>query len=411
MLARVRPTARRARRFDGSTSGLGRRWRRRRSRAAPGLARAAPTLRAQLVELPTSCAGTTSRRARRARGLPGARHAAGVEPPRRLPVGAEVDAGARRAAGRAAAGATSSAPWRARAPTTRRAAGTGGDDARQPAAAVAQRRPTTPIPGDLRVVAGDLEGDSASAAGLKTLLADAFYWTDNDIVVQTRSMYGGAHRAARRQLPARPRRPRSRTSTTSATSAPRAAVASGADRGAAGTASARSGRCPGRAQTPSGCARRRARRERRPRRRRPAGGVRAAGHPRQQPRASAASASGSARASSAACSRLAYAFDRRRRACAPTAPIESGLRRRCCAHLARRRTRSSRSATTGAARWRTRPGGWRPRSPAALDARAASGQPVRLLAHSMGGLLARTMQLERPDVWNRMMSQRRARAC
>ena len=34
---------------------------------------------------------------------------------------------------------------------------------------------------------------------------------------------------------------------------------------------------------------------------------------------------------------------------------------------------------------------------AALDARDASGQPVRLLAHSMGGLVARTMQLERPD--------------
>ncbi len=31
---------------------------------------------------------------------------------------------------------------------------------------------------------------------LKTLLADAFYWTDNDLCVQTRSMYGGAPRAA-----------------------------------------------------------------------------------------------------------------------------------------------------------------------------------------------------------------------
>src|SRR5690606_38731436 len=50
-----------------------------------------------------------------------------------------------------------------------------------------------PIAGELRVVAGDLEGDSV-ASWLKTLLADAFYWTDNDIVVQTRSMYGGAPR-------------------------------------------------------------------------------------------------------------------------------------------------------------------------------------------------------------------------
>ncbi len=51
------------------------------------------------------------------------------------------------------------------------------------------------IPGDLRVVAGDMEGDSVTS-WLKTLLADAFYWTDNDLVVQTRSMYGGAPRAA-----------------------------------------------------------------------------------------------------------------------------------------------------------------------------------------------------------------------
>ena len=51
-----------------------------------------------------------------------------------------------------------------------------------------------PIAGDLRVVAGDLQGDSVTS-WLKTLLADAYYWTDNDIVVQTRSMYGGAPRA------------------------------------------------------------------------------------------------------------------------------------------------------------------------------------------------------------------------
>ncbi|MGL6111615.1 MAG: DUF7379 domain-containing protein, partial [Rubrivivax sp.] len=51
-----------------------------------------------------------------------------------------------------------------------------------------------PIPGQLRVLAGDLEGDSVMS-WVKTLLADAFYWTDNDLVVQTRSMYGGAARA------------------------------------------------------------------------------------------------------------------------------------------------------------------------------------------------------------------------
>src|SRR4029450_13916919 len=52
---------------------------------------------------------------------------------------------------------------------------------------------TEPVPGELRVVAGDIQGDSV-VSWLKTLLSDAFYWTDNDLVVQTRSMYGGAPR-------------------------------------------------------------------------------------------------------------------------------------------------------------------------------------------------------------------------
>ena len=51
------------------------------------------------------------------------------------------------------------------------------------------------IDGELRVVAGDLQGDSVGT-WLKTLLADAYYWTDNDIVVQTRSMYGGSPRSS-----------------------------------------------------------------------------------------------------------------------------------------------------------------------------------------------------------------------
>jgi pimeloyl-ACP methyl ester carboxylesterase len=50
------------------------------------------------------------------------------------------------------------------------------------------------VSGDLRVLAGDLAGDSVTS-WLKTLLSDAFYWTDNDLVVQTRAMYGGSPRA------------------------------------------------------------------------------------------------------------------------------------------------------------------------------------------------------------------------
>lgn len=50
-----------------------------------------------------------------------------------------------------------------------------------------------PLPGELRVIAGDIEGDSIRS-WVKTLLSDAFYWTDNDLIVQTRSMYGGGQR-------------------------------------------------------------------------------------------------------------------------------------------------------------------------------------------------------------------------
>lgn len=54
---------------------------------------------------------------------------------------------------------------------------------------------SAPVGGDLRVVAGDLEGDSIGS-WVKTLVSDGFYWTDNDLVVQTRSMYGGVPRRA-----------------------------------------------------------------------------------------------------------------------------------------------------------------------------------------------------------------------
>ncbi|MEG0633641.1 MAG: CHAT domain-containing protein [Pseudomonas sp.] len=52
----------------------------------------------------------------------------------------------------------------------------------------------TPLDSELRVIAADMEGDSLTS-WLKTLLADTYFWTDNDLVVQTSSMYGGAPRA------------------------------------------------------------------------------------------------------------------------------------------------------------------------------------------------------------------------
>ena len=44
-----------------------------------------------------------------------------------------------------------------------------------------------------------------------------------------------------------------------------------------------------------------------------------------------------------------------------------------------------------------------------MVAREKSGQPVRIVAHSMGGVLARTMALECPKVWERMMAHPTAR--
>lgn len=51
-----------------------------------------------------------------------------------------------------------------------------------------------PVPGQLRVVAGDVAADSLGS-WVKTLVSDAYYWQDNDFVVQTSSMYGGVPRA------------------------------------------------------------------------------------------------------------------------------------------------------------------------------------------------------------------------
>jgi len=55
--------------------------------------------------------------------------------------------------------------------------------------------PLDPVASSLYVIAGD-SGGGGAGAWLKTLMADAFFWTDNDMVVQTRSMYGGVPRDA-----------------------------------------------------------------------------------------------------------------------------------------------------------------------------------------------------------------------
>jgi pimeloyl-ACP methyl ester carboxylesterase len=46
---------------------------------------------------------------------------------------------------------------------------------------------------------------------------------------------------------------------------------------------------------------------------------------------------------------------------------------------------------------------------AALDQAERDGQPVRIIAHSMGGIVVRTMIAERPDVWKRMCAHQASR--
>ena len=58
----------------------------------------------------------------------------------------------------------------------------------------AVNNPTRPVGGDLAVIAGDLEADSVWRR-LLTLIADKFYAGEHDLVVNTGSMYGGAPRA------------------------------------------------------------------------------------------------------------------------------------------------------------------------------------------------------------------------
>ena len=267
------------------------------------------------------------------------------------------------------------------------------------------------IPGDLRVVAGDLQGDSIGS-WVKTLLSDAFYWTDNDLVVQTRSMYGGAPRAASAAAPGASflldRGAKVTHFNYFANDSTVAAIASalidaapkdfaaigplswaGEDAGGtrAAKAVARSRGGPG--ANPAD---------------RPAvivlpgilgsnlaldgkriwlgfrfvnGLMKLAWDPATASRVTPDGPIGSSyddliERLADSHEVIAFAFDWRR-------PIED---------------EAQRLAT---------------QVEALLAARNTSQQPVRLLAHSMGGLVARTMQLEKPDTWNRMMARDGAR--
>lgn len=263
--------------------------------------------------------------------------------------------------------------------------------------------PAAPLRGQLRVVAGDMQGDSI-VSWVKTLLTDAFFWTDNDMVVQTRSMYGGTARAAE-------------------------GASFVLDRGAEVThfqyfANERSVRAIAQGLI-----------EERPADFRPIGPLSWAGK----------DASGTRAALAATRSRAGAVAER------PAVFVLPGI---LGSHLAVEGKRiwlsvrilnglqrlawdeaSNRVADDGpigssyddliehlAESHEVIPFGFDWRRPledeavrlaiavdGALRVRMSSKQPVRLVAHSMGGLLARTMQLVRPQVWQRMLARDGAR--
>ncbi|HZF79774.1 MAG TPA: hypothetical protein VEZ89_08280, partial [Rubrivivax sp.] len=261
-----------------------------------------------------------------------------------------------------------------------------------------------PIAGELRVVAGDLQGDSVMG-WVKTLLSDAYYWTDNDIVVHTRSMYGGAPRAGGASF-LLDQGGKSTHFNYFANERTAGAVVAGlvqaapagfrpigplswAGQDSSGLRGARVARDREAGQAPA---------------ERPAvfvlpgilGSHLRAGDKRiwlslrlvggLDKLKYTPGADGSVLPDgpvgiiyddlidhlTASHEVIPFGFDWRR-------PIEEEARRLADA------------------------------VDAALDARSATGQPVRLLAHSMGGVLARTMQLERPQTWARLMRHEDAR--
>lgn len=258
-----------------------------------------------------------------------------------------------------------------------------------------------PVAGELRVIAGDLQGDSVMG-WLKTLLSDAYYWTDNDIVVHTRSMYGGAPRAGGASF-LLDQGGKSTHFNYFANERTAGAVIAGLTQAA-----------------PAGY--------------RPIGPLSWAGQD-----------SGGLRAARAS-------DDGRPPAERPAVFVLPGI---LGSHLKAgdKRIWLSLRLIGGLGKLKFQPGGadgvvpdgpigliyddlmehlaathevipfgfdWRrpieeearrlaDAVDAALDARNVSGQPVRLLAHSMGGVLARTMQLERPQTWARLMQREGAR--
>ncbi|MBZ8141045.1 hypothetical protein CLD22_14175 [Rubrivivax gelatinosus] len=260
----------------------------------------------------------------------------------------------------------------------------------------------TSLPGELRVVAGDLQGDTLGS-WVKTLLADAFYWTDNDLVVQTRSMYGGARRADGAAFVLERGGQATHFDYFRNTRSAEAVVQGLTEDRPDGFATIGPLSWAGRE----------------------ADGLRGGAAPRADGRAGAELPAvfvlpGILGSNLAVDGRRIWLgphflgslpllqYDPEHAdAVQPDGPVAS-VYEDLVRHLERsheviafgydwRRPLEDEAARLGDAVQQ------------ALDARAASGQPVRLLAHSMGGLLARTLQLERPELWQRLMERPGAR--
>ncbi|MGM9513479.1 CHAT domain-containing protein [Roseateles sp. DB2] len=252
-----------------------------------------------------------------------------------------------------------------------------------------------PLAGELRVVAGDIEGDSV-LSWLKTLLTDAFYWTDHDLVVQTRSMYGGAPRGERGASFVLDRGAKVSHFRYFENEFTAAAIVNGLLAKAAPAGYRPIGPLSWAGQDHSGDR---------------------AGKPSQRPALPAVFVLPGILGSHLAVDgkriwlswrfisqldRIAYPGQ-----ATPDGPIGPSYDA-LIAHL-----RETHDVHEFSYDWR-RPIEEEARRLgdavlAALEARAGSGQPVRFVAHSMGGIVVRTLQLERPEVWDAVFRHPQAR--
>ncbi|MEY4415740.1 MAG: hypothetical protein RIQ53_3033 [Pseudomonadota bacterium] len=260
----------------------------------------------------------------------------------------------------------------------------------------------TPVTAELRVVAGDLQADGFLSL-LKTLAADAFYQCDNDLVVHTASMYGGAPREAGASFVLHQGGDASHFEYFSTPELARAIVdglteaqpphfrtigpESWAGRDASGVRGVGLG----------------------------IGGWTGGNRPDQPERPALVLLPGICGSTLDRDDkplwvgwRLLGGLDKLAYAPGQDRIIASGVIERYYAKLARH-LESTHQVTV-------HPYDWRAPIPEAargltehlrglLDARTRSGQPVRVLAHSMGGLVARAVQLHDPALWNRLLAQ------